>query len=157
DFKTVNAMQPASAGGQEVFVAKLNVHDIVATSAFQVAPQGASSVVTKGTRTDAVFGYAIADSVKPGNQMTGLAIIDRKQNGATVSQVGIPARPLVQIGRLFVDVTSDGSSRSVLSIANPNDDDVNVDFIYTDSTGASTQFSSTTVKAHQHFSRFVTD
>src|SRR6185295_2104441 len=112
---------------------------------FSVAPQGASSVITKGTRTDAVFGYATAEPVVPGTQLTGLAIIDRKQNGASVSQVGIPAPAFMTQGRLFVDVTDRG--RSVLSIANPNDSDATVNFFFTDSTGATTQFATTTVTA----------
>src|SRR4030095_14239977 len=103
DFPLAGALQPASNGGQEVFVAKMNVQDIVASSAFQLAPQGASSVVTKGTRTDAVFGYARADPLRAGTQMTGLSIIERKQNGATVSEVAIPTPPLSDTGRLFVD------------------------------------------------------
>src|SRR6185436_2052990 len=32
-----------------------------------------------------------------------------------------------------------------------------VNFFYTDETGATSQYSTTTVAAHQHFSRFVTD
>src|SRR5262249_17084771 len=86
---------------------------------------------------------------------TGLAIVSRTQSGATVSEVGIPAPAITERGRLFVDVRSNG--RSVLSIANPSDDDATVDFFYTDATGATTQFANTTVKAHEHFSRFVTD
>src|SRR5262249_9123909 len=48
DIQTANPVQPANAGGQDVFVAKLSVQDIVSSSQFQVAPQGATSVVTKG-------------------------------------------------------------------------------------------------------------
>src|SRR5205807_1156392 len=101
DFNLANSLQAASAGVQDLFIAKLNAADIVAASVFQLAPQGASSVITKGTRTDAVFGYATADPVTPGPQLTGLAIIDRKQNGATVSEVGMPAPPVAEIGRFF--------------------------------------------------------
>src|SRR5262249_39314788 len=88
-------------------------------------------------------------------QLTGLAIISRKQSGAIVSEVGIPAPPFVDNGRLFVDVSSTG--RSVLSIANPSDQDADVHFFYTDGSGNTNQFATTTVKAHGHFSRFVTD
>jgi hypothetical protein len=155
DFKTQNPAQAAVAGAQEVFVSKLDVADIVSTSLFQVAPQGASSVVTKGTRTDPVFGYAVAEPIAAGTQLTGLEIINREQNGASVSEVGIPAPPFTQTGRLFVDVSA--TDRSVLSIANPNDLDATVDFFYTDQTGTTTQFATATVKAHEHFSKFVTD
>jgi hypothetical protein len=155
DFTTANAVQSANAGGQDVFVAKLNVQDIVSSSQFQVAPRGATSVVTKGTRTDAVFGYAVAQPAAPDTQLTGLSIISRKQSGATVSEVGIPAPPFVDTGRLFVDISATG--RSVLSIANPSDQDADITFFYTDENGATTKFVTTTVKAHEHFSRFVTD
>jgi hypothetical protein len=154
DFPNANAVQPNNQGTPDVFVAKLDSTDIVSSQQFQIAPQGASTVITKGTRTDAVFGYATAEST-PGAQLTGLAIVDRKQNGASVSQVGVMAPPLLSVGRLFANVTSTG--KSVLSIANPNDDDVSVDVIYTDETGNSSKFVTITVAAHQHFSHFVTD
>ena len=154
DFPNANAVQPYNQGTPDVFVAKLNSADIVSSQQFEVAPQGASTIVTKGTRTDAVFGYATAEST-PGSQLTGLAIIDRKQNGASVSQVGVLAPPFLSVGRLFASLTSNG--RSVLSIANPNDADVSVDVIYTDETGNTSKFVNITVPAHQHFSRFVTD
>lgn len=154
DFRTEKPLQEANAGGQEVFVAKMNAEDIVSSSQFQVAPQGASSVVTKGTRTDAVFGYAVAEPVVPGTELTGLSIISRKQNGATVSEVGAPAPPLTQSGRLFVDVTTTG--QAVVSIANASDQDATVDFFYTDATGTTSQYATATVKAHEHFSRFIT-
>jgi hypothetical protein len=86
NFPTANAIQDTNAGAPDSFIAKLNTADIVAAQQFQVAPQGASSVITKGTRTDAVFGYATAEAA-PGTQLTGLAIIDRKQNGASVIEV----------------------------------------------------------------------
>src|SRR5438874_6223208 len=38
----------------------------------------------------------------------------RSQNGASVSEVGVPAPPFLDAGRLFVNVSSSG--RSVLSI-----------------------------------------
>src|SRR5262249_27229895 len=155
DFRTANAIQAADAGGQDVFLAKLNVSDIVSSTQFQDAPEGVSSVVSKGTRTDAVFGYATGQPSGNATQLNRLAIIDRKQNGASDSEVGITVPPLAQVVRLFVDVTSSG--RSVLSIANPSDDDATVDFFYTDEAGATSQFSTVTVKAHEHFSRFVTD
>jgi Beta-propeller repeat len=155
DFTTANAVQSTEAGGQDVFIAKVNVSDIVSSSNFQIAPQGVSSVVTKGTRTDSVFGYAVAQPSTPGGSLTGLALIDRVSGGTLVGEVGIPSTAFVTTGRLFVDVTAVG--RSVLSIANPSDSDATVNFFYTDSTGATNQFMTTTVKAHQHFSKFITD
>jgi len=155
DFPIAGAFQPGYNPGQDAFVSKLNAEDIVSASVFRLAPQGTSSVITKGTRSDAVFGYATADASVPNTQLTGLAIIDRHQNGALVSEDAITTPPFIGVGRLFVNVSSNG--RSVLSIANPNDTDVTVDFFFTDAAGTTGRFATTTVSAHQHFSRFVTD
>jgi len=154
NFPTANAVQETNAGTPDIFIAKLNSADIVSAQQFQVAPQGATSLITEGKRTDSVFGYATAESIS-GTQLAGLAIVNRMQNGATVSEVTVPAPPFLDVGRLFVDVSSGG--RSVLSIANPNDSDVTVDFVYTDDKGNSSKFATVTVAAHQHFSKFVTD
>ena len=154
NFPTANPIQETNAGTPDIFIAKLNSADIVSAQQFQVAPQGATSLTTEGKRTDAVFGYATAESI-PGTPLAGLAIVNRMQNGATVSEVNVPAPPFLDVGRLFVDVSTSG--RSVLSIANPNDSDATVDFVYTDDMGNSSKFATVTVAAHQHFSRFVTD
>ena len=154
NFPTANPIQETNAGTPDLFIAKLNSADIVSSQQFRVAPQGATSLITEGKRTDAVFGYATAESA-PGTQLAGLAIVDRRQNGATVSEVSVPAPPFLDVGRLFVDVSSSG--RSVVSIANPNDSDVTVDFFYTNDKGDSSKFVTVTVTAHQHFSKFVTD
>src|SRR5207244_10695824 len=117
-------------------------------------PQAATSLTTEGKRTEAVFGYATAES-SSGTPLAGFAIVNGMQNGANVSEVNVPAPPFLDVGRLFVDVSTSG--RSVLSIANPNDSDVTGDFVYTDDKGNSSKFATVTVAAHQHFSRFVTD
>src|SRR5207244_5257861 len=137
NFPTASPIQETNAGTPDIFVAKLNSADIVSAQQFQVAPQGATSLTTEGKRTDPVFGYATAESI-PGTPLAGLAIVNRMQNGATVSEVNVPAPPFLDVGRLFVDVSTSG--RSVLSIANPNDDDVTVDFVYTDDKGNSSKF-----------------
>src|SRR5438128_9160940 len=135
-------------------IAKLTSARIVSAQQFQVAPQGAPSLPTEGKRTDAVFGYATAESI-PGTPLAGLAIVNRMQNGATVSEVNVPAPPFLDVGRLFLDVSASG--RSGLSLANPNAEDVTVDLVSTDDKGNSSKFAKVTVVAHQHFSRFVTD
>lgn len=151
---TANPVQAAISTGQDLFIAKINARDIVASSQFQVASEGVSSVITRGTRTDAVFGYGTAEPEQPGARLTGLAIVSSRQNGATVTEVGVPAPQLLEVGRLFVDFTSEG--RSVISLANPSDEEASVDFVFTDEAGESS-FANVKVPPHQHFSRFVTD
>ena len=149
-----NAIQPQNNGGQDVFVTKLNASDVVASSDFQIGGQGGATVFTTANSTDPVFGYATAD-VANGGSPTGVEILSLKQNEVTVSEVAIPAPALVQTGRLFVEV--DSVTRSVVSIMNPNDEDANVDFFFTNASGESSGFVTQTVAAHTHFSAFVSD
>ena len=149
-----NAIQPQNNGGQEVFVTKLNASDVVASSDFQISGQGGATVFTTANSTDPVFGYATAD-VPNGGSPTGVEILSFRQNEVTVSEVAIPAPALVQAGRLFVEV--DSVTRSVVSIANPNDEDATVDFFFTNTSGESSGFVTQTVAAHTHFSAFVSD
>src|SRR5262249_157901 len=67
----------------------------------------------------------------------------------------IPAPALTQLGRLFVEV--DSATRSVVSIANPNDEDASVDLFFTNASGETSGFVTQTVAAHTHFSAFVSD
>src|SRR2546430_15707531 len=62
NFRTANPIQETNAGTPDTFTAKLNSADIVSSQQFRVAPQVATSLITEGKRTDAVFGYATADS-----------------------------------------------------------------------------------------------
>jgi hypothetical protein len=155
NFPIVTPVQETNATAQDVFIAKINAKDIVASSPFQVASQGGSSVITRGTRTDAVFGYATAEPGTAGARLTGLAIVDSRQQGAIASEVAVLAPKALQQGRLFVDVSN--VARSVLSIANPTDEEASVDFVFTDETGTSSRFANVKVAPRQHFSRFVTD
>src|SRR5207249_7109059 len=154
NFTNSSPIQETNAGSSYSFIVKLNSAEIVSAQQFLLASQCATWITTEGKRTDAVFGYATAES-SSGTPLAGFAIVNRMQNGATVSEVNVPAPPFLDVGRLFVDVSTSG--RSVLSIANPNDSDITVDFVYTDGTGNSSKFTTVTVAAHQHFSKFVTD
>ena len=154
NFPLANALQGQNNGSSDSFIAKIVTNDIVSNSAFSLNTSGGISLQTSGARDSAVFGYATADAI--GAPINGLVILDSKASrGQTVSQVGITAPALSTSGRLFVEVTS--TVRSVLSIANPSDDDANVDFFFTDASGNGDHFGSVTVAPHTHFSRFVTD
>ena len=155
DFPLVTPFQPENGAAQDAFIAKINSEDIVASSHFQIAEQGGTSVETRGTRTDAVFGYATAEPATQGTRLNGLAIVDHRQSGDLVTEVGVPTPPFIEIGRMFVDTI--GAAQTVISIANPNDADTTVDFFFTDEAGTTSNFATTTLAAHAHFSRFVTD
>jgi len=156
DFPIVNAFQPQNNDTRSGFVARFDTHDIVFDSAFSVPSQGGTSVKTSGNRGTSVFGYATSDSGKA--PLNGLALIELKNSAAvTVSENGMPVPPLTTVGRVFIEVASTSGVRSVLSIANPNDDDAAVILFDTDASGNQNNYTTVTVGAHTHFSRFVTD
>lgn len=157
DFPTTNPFQAENAGGQDGFIAKLDASDIVTSSKFNVTSQGGASFLSggRGATSSALFGYATAEPATGNAQLTGLEILEFRRGQVTSNQVGFPAPPLRQGGRLFVEVT--GSVRSVVSIANPTDEDISVDFFFTKSDGETPSFWTQTIPALNHFSRFVSD
>jgi beta-propeller repeat-containing protein len=155
DFPTATPFQGVSVDTTDTFITKINSADVVASSPFQIASQGGTSLKTAGTRGDLLFGYATAEPANSATQLTGLAILDFNKLGSAGTEVALMAPQLLIQGRMFVEVSS--AVRSVISIVNPNDEDASVDFYFTDQLGESTKFVTVPIAAHGHFSRFVND
>ncbi|MBI4473494.1 MAG: SBBP repeat-containing protein [Acidobacteria bacterium] len=155
DFPLANAIQGEIAGSQDGFVFKIDSSDIVSSVPFDIAPQGLAAVRTGGASRQAVFGYATAVAPSVESRPTGLAIITSTQNGAIVSEAGLPAPALITAGRMFVEVNT--QERSVISLANPSDEEATVSFYFTNLNGEPSLFSNTTIPPRTHFSRFVSD
>jgi hypothetical protein len=154
NFPVANAVQSESGGGQDAFVAKINASDVVTSSAFQIAQQGGASFETRGARDASLFGFATVEPDRPTGQLTGLEIIDYRQSLTTVTEAAVPAAPLSEVGRIFIEASS---ARSIISIANAADEEASVDLFFTEATGETTHFVTIKVPAHGHFSRYVTD
>jgi hypothetical protein len=88
---------------------------------------------------------------------SGVGIFGFRQNNVLVSETGVPAAPLVQSGRIFV-VVSDPTLNTGIAIANPNDQAVTIDFVFTDATLEVPDFAevSLTMEANTQLSRFLT-
>lgn len=155
DFPIVWPFQPALSAAQDAFVAKINASDIVSSVSFEAGPEAGASLATAGTRGDLVFGFATAEPELPDAPLNGLGILQYRPSGATSTEVGVLAPPLKKVGRMFVEAST--TVKSVLSIVNPNDEDATVDFFFTNETGETSNFVTTTISAHTHFSRFITD
>ena len=156
NFPVANAFQPQRNGGQDGFIAKINADDIKTSSPFSISTQGGAVFMTDSGTTDPMFGYAIAE-VTPGvPPPTGLAVVGLRQVGQLVSEVAMPLSPLIQNGRMFVELGGT-TINTVLTIMNPNDEEVTVTFYFTDSDGEASNFGTETVPAQGHFSRFLTD
>src|SRR5438093_9244974 len=113
------------------------------------------SSATPGGGAIQISGWASADTGAPEARLTGLEVLQYRQAGVTQTEAGVIAPPLRQSGRLFVEVTD--KVRSLIAIANPNNQDVAVDFYLTDDAGTSTNPVSVTVPAGGQYSAFVAD
>jgi hypothetical protein len=75
--------------------------------------------------------------------------------GTLVTEAGVPATPLIQAGRLYVEVN--GPTDTGLAIANPGVQNAVVSFYFTDTTGNTFGSGSTTVPAGQQIAKFLSE
>ena len=87
---------------------------------------------------------------------SGVGIFGFRQNGVLLGETGVPAAPFVQSGRILV-VVSDPTLNTGIAIANPNDQDVTIDFVFTDTSLDVPDFAqvSLTLEANKQFSGFL--
>ena len=91
-------------------------------------------------------GYARITADSNDAPPNGLEILSLRKNGVRISEMTIPATPLVQSGRIFALVS--GSITTGLAIANPNAFSVNVDFHFTNPAGQDFGHGTTTIPDH---------
>jgi NHL repeat len=85
----------------------------------------------------------------------GVAIYNYRQNGVLVSEAAVPANPALIGGRIYASVN--GSVNTGIAIVNANDDDVSVDFYFTDVNGNNFGSGSTVIPANGKIARFLTE
>jgi hypothetical protein len=83
---------------------------------------GAASSITAGAGESIRSGYAVL-TVKSGTAPYGTAVVSLKQNGVTISEVGVPASPPTTSARIFIDYRS--TVRAVPGRADSGDIDIN--------------------------------
>src|SRR5262245_12456471 len=86
-------------------------------------------MVTSGTSTGPATAYARLQPDAVSQPPAGLAILAFRKNNVLVSEVAIPASPLVQSGRVYVEVN--GPVNTGIAIANPNNQPAVVSFFFT--------------------------
>ncbi len=90
----------------------------------------------------------------PGNTTpSGLAIFGLRQNGALVSEAGVPASPKIRAGRIYAEVND--SVNTGLAIANPNDQSTTVSFYFTDFNGTNSGAGNFTIPANGQIASFL--
>jgi hypothetical protein len=87
--------------------------------------------------------------------LNGLQLIEYQQLGITRNQLGIVAPSLRQTGRFYAETTD--TSRSFVSIINPNSEDVAVEIVLTDDAGTSAEPVTITVAANGQYASFLSE
>jgi len=124
------------------------------TVPFSMTDRSTNSVATQGSSGQLQVGYArVADS--SGKAPSGLAIFSYRQNGALVSEAGVPASKLLSQGRMYAETS--GAVHSGLAIANPNGDSSVVSFSFIDTDGRTVSTGSTTILANRQVAAFLDD
>jgi len=120
---------------------------------YRFADRGGISLMTSGSASVVIAGYA---RIQPDNISTtpaGLAIYGLRQGGVLVSETGVPASPLIKSGRLYAEVV--GSVRTGVAFANPNATAAAIDIYFTDGTGADFGSAKLSVPANGQISKFL--
>ena len=122
---------------------------------FTVANRGGISVISDGNSETVSVGYARIQPNFFRTALTGMAVFGFRQNGILVSEAGVPASPLIQVGRIYAEV--EGVVTTGLAIANPNAEAASISFFFTDSEGTNFGSGSLTLGANEHISRFLNE
>ncbi len=127
---------------------------VSAGQTFAISDRGGVSLSSVGGFAETVAGYGRVEAADGMTTPTGLAIFGfRNLDGTLVSEAGVPASPTLQEGRIFAEV--DGSVRTGIAIANPNNATVTIFFVFTDVNGIDFGNSSFTLGPFEQTARFL--
>jgi hypothetical protein len=122
---------------------------------------GVTSMISGGTSGVLAVGDA-SIQVNPGSATpTGVAIFGLREmgvlgfsdTGVLVTEAGVPATPLIQTGRVYVQVT--GVRNTGIAMANPGVQDAVVSFSFTNTNGNTFGAGSITIPAGQQIAKFL--
>src|SRR5262249_24685905 len=94
---------------------------------FSLSDGGISSFQSAGTGSILTTGYARIQTDSTSVAPSGVAVYGLRSGGTLISETGVPVATLVTSGSLYVEVS--GSIKTGLAIANPNNDDVKIDYV----------------------------
>ncbi len=126
---------------------------------YTMVDRGGVSLITSGTAPTPSVTYT---RIQPGAGSTtpsGVGIFGfRNSVGELLTETGVAASPLLRTGRVFVTFSEDILNTG-LAIVNPNAEDVQIDFFFSDSRREDIDFGSGsfTVGANQQTARFISE
>ena len=124
---------------------------------------GSTSIISGGTSGVLAVGDATIQMSAGTATPSGVAIFALRETGVLgfantgvlVTEAGVPATPLIQTGRVYVQVTN--VRNTGLAMANPGVQDAVVSFSFTDTNGNTFGAGTTTVPAGQQIARFLNE
>src|SRR5256885_4794525 len=121
---------------------------------FSLPDGGTNSFQTSGSGSVLTTGYARiqpdSNSVAP----AGVAAYGLRNGCTLISETGVPVSPMVTSGLLYVEVS--GSVKTGLAIANPNNDDVKIDYLLNSSNNVQLSISgSLTISGNTQIAKFL--
>lgn len=126
-----------------------------ATRTFVLSTSSGISLLTDSDQGALETGYGKVQPDPGSATPNGVAIYNYRQNGVLVSEAAVPANPTLIGGRIYASVNA--SVNTGLAIVNPNDDDVTVDFYFTDLNGNNFGGASTVIPANGKIARFLSE
>ena len=127
---------------------------------YAIADRGGLSLITSGSDSPAPAVTYTRIQPDPGSTTpSGLGIFGfRNSLGELLTETGVAAAPLLRSGRVFVTFTTDILNTGV-AIVNPNNAEVRIDFVFSDSRQLPTDVASGsfTIGANQQTARFISD
>jgi hypothetical protein len=103
DFPMTGALQGSLKGDTDAFVLKLGAASPEVE--LRLSDGGVGTASTPGTADSLKSGYATA-TITSGTDPYGVAVFSFRQNGAIVSEAGVPASPPTKSARIFIDFRS---------------------------------------------------
>jgi sugar lactone lactonase YvrE len=143
----------ADQGNGEVRRVSTSSPGLTSNKGFQIVDRGGASLTSGGAGNSISVGYGQIQPNSGGTTPSGVAIFDFHQNNTLVSEVGVPASPALQSGRIYAEIG--GAVDAGLAIANPNSSPATINFYFTDANGNPAGSGSTTVGANQQIAQFL--
>jgi hypothetical protein len=85
----------------------------------------------------------------------GFAVVEYRQDGELVSEVALPASPLIRSGRIYTAMTD--SINTGVAFSNPGEVAVTLDFFFTDASGVRLHAGTTSLSAKTNISVFLSE
>src|SRR6266581_1094485 len=124
------------------------------TKSFSLPDGGTNSFQSSGTGSVLTAGYARIQPDSNSIAPAGIAVYGLRRGGTLISETGVPVSAMVTSGLLYAEVS--GSVKTGLAIANPNNDDVKIEYVVTGSTDVQNSISgSFTISGNTQIAKFL--